>query len=268
MNRPGVSVVVAAFNEGPVLLVALERILACLDSAQDRLDFELLVVDDGSSDETPALLREFSAVQDGRVRVLTHETNRGLVAAMETGCRAASKETIAYLDADLSYEPAVVEALVLAKQASDAAVAIASPYMPGGKVQHVPFDRLIASRVANWILRRCSGGRLSTFTGMVRAYDASTLRALFSRPQVGEFNAWAVAALIEADRRIVEIPAALVWPPERHAAAPRLSWQKLYDRIGEVVVTARYLLGACRRSTMLRTGTLVLAARPTRPYFS
>jgi hypothetical protein len=103
---------------------------------------------------------------------------------------------------------------------------------------------------------------------MVRAYDAVTLRALFARTPVGEFNSWVVAALIEADSRIVEIPAALVWPPERHAAAPRLSWLKLYNRVGEVVITAGYLLGACRRSTMLRTGTLVLAARPTRPYFS
>jgi dolichol-phosphate mannosyltransferase len=268
MDPRSVSVIVAAYNEGPNLIVTLDRILAALTAAEGPLDFELLVVDDGSSDETPVALGEYSAAHAGLVRVITHEQNRGLVAAMQTGCAAASKPTVVYLDADLSYEPAMVEKLLQAKTASGAAAAIASPYMAGGEVAHVPFDRLVASRVANWILSRCSGGKLSTFTGMVRAYDTAILRELFLEPTIGEFNSWAIAALIRDDRQIVEVPAKLEWPPERYEAASRLTFANLRRRARLVVETASFLAQACRHSKSLKTGTLVLTWQPTRPYIS
>jgi len=268
MPKYPVSVVVAAYNEGSGLFEIVDRILADLTRASERLDFELLVVDDGSSDATAAMLARFSAERPGAIRVLTHPVNHGLVAAMRTGCEAATKATVAYLDADLSYRPEIVERLVAAKAESGAAVAIASPYMPGGTVSRVPLDRLIASRVGNWILSRCSGGRLSTFTGMVRAYDTAVLRELFTRKPVGEFNSWVIAALIQDERRIVEIPADLAWPPERYAASPRMSLESLVRRCGQVVATADFLWAACRRSKTLKTGTLVLSAQPTRPYIS
>ena len=267
MVRHSVSVVVAAYNEGRDLIVALERILVQL-AASERLDFELIVVDDGSSDETPQVLEKFSASRPGELRVLTHEVNQGLVAAMRTGCAGATKSTVVYLDADLSYAPSIVERLVEAKAATGAAVAIASPYMPGGVVAQVPLDRLVASRAANWLLSRCCSGRFSTFTGMVRAYDTATLRDLFALEPVGEFNTWALAALIESGREIVEIPAELIWPAERYAAAPRLSAGKLLARTREVVATFEYLSAACRRGRNLNTGTLVLPGQPTRPYIS
>jgi glycosyltransferase involved in cell wall biosynthesis len=268
MNPRSVSVIVAAYNEGPNLIVALDRIITVLSAAENPLDFELLVVDDGSSDETPRALREYSAGKPGFVRVITHDVNQGLVAAMRTGCEAASKPTIVYLDADLSYEPSMVEKLLAAKAASGASAAIASPYMEGGQVAHVPFDRLLASRVANWILSRCSGGKLSTFTGMVRAYDTAVLQQLFTEQPVGEFNSWAIAALILADRPIVEVPAKLEWPPERYEAASRLTFASLSRRAQLVVETASFLAKACRHSKSLKTGTLVLTGQPTRPYIS
>ena len=187
MTLKGYSVVVAAFNEGRGLTDTLDQILSRLGT--------------------------FSyAARPGQLRVIHHAANAGLVAAMRTGCAAARYETVVFLDADLSYAPDVVEALLEAKAASGATAALASPYMVGGRCENVPFDRLAASRVANWILSRCSGGKLSTFTGMVRAYDTAILRDLFTRPAVGEFNTWVVASLIASDRSLVEVPATLALP--------------------------------------------------------
>jgi glycosyltransferase involved in cell wall biosynthesis len=252
-----ISIVLAAYNEGLTLRGSLERIVSVM--REGTLEWELIAVDDGSSDETAGVLREFSVFWPGVLRTVTHPQNRGLVAAMKTGAEAARLATVVYLDADLSYEPSIVAQLVAAKTATGAAVAVASPYMRGGRVGNVPLDRLIASRGANWLLALCAGGRMHTFTGMVRAYDAEVLRELFSRAPVGEFNTWAIAACVEADRRIVEIPAALIWPRERYAAPSRISARKLVERAKLVLVTARYLLGACRRSKLLKTGTLVLS---------
>jgi glycosyltransferase involved in cell wall biosynthesis len=264
MAAVSVSIVLAAYNEGPTLRVALERVISILSGS--GLRWELLVVDDGSSDGTGMLLREFSASRPGILSVFTHSENAGLVAAMRTGAAAAQMETVVYLDADLSYDPSIVAELLAAKVSTGAAVAVASPYMRGGTVANVPSDRLVASRGANWILARCAGGRMHTFTGMVRAYDTVILRELFTKPVVGEFNTWAIAACIEADLRVVEIPAALVWPPERYASPSRISPRKLLERAKLVLVTAGFLLGACRRSKLLRTGTLVLSDKPAGPY--
>jgi glycosyltransferase involved in cell wall biosynthesis len=264
MSAASLSVVLAAYNEGPTLRVALDRVVSVL--ATGASTWELIVVDDGSSDDTASVLKEYSASRPGFLRVLTHPQNRGLVAAMRTGAEAARMQTVVYLDADLSYAPEIVARLAEARLASGAQVAVASPYMRGGEVRNVPLDRLLASRGANWLLARCAGGRLHTFTGMVRAYDAAVLRELFLRPAIGEFNTWAIAACIESNRRIVEIPAALIWPRERYAAPSRISARKLLERAKLVLVTASFLIGACQRSTLLKTGTLVLSQEPRGPY--
>ena len=67
--------------------------------AQTFTDFEFLVVDDGSADETPDILARY-AIQDRRVRILTNERNLGLIASLNKGLAAASGELIARMDAD------------------------------------------------------------------------------------------------------------------------------------------------------------------------
>jgi glycosyltransferase involved in cell wall biosynthesis len=265
MTPQGCSVVVAAFNEGRDLTVTLDRILSQLATASVSACCELIVVDDGSTDCSPAILDEYVGSRPGQLKLIRHEKNAGLVASMRTGARAAQYDTVLFLDADLSYAPEIIERLLEAKAASGASLALASPYMKGGHTANVPFDRLAASRVANWILSCCSGGKLSTFTGMVRAYDTATLLDLFDRPVVGEFNTWALATLIAGDFPVVEVPATLAWPPERRAGARRLTLANLFDRAQDVVVTAGYLSTACRISKTFKTGTLVLTSQPTRP---
>jgi glycosyltransferase involved in cell wall biosynthesis len=265
MMTKGYSVVVPAFNEGRDLNDALDQILARLEKSRYATPYELIVVDDGSSDCSPALLDEFASQHVGVLKVVRHAQNAGLTAAMRSGARAAAFDTVVFLDADLSYAPEIVEALLEARALSGASVALASPYMHGGHNANVPFDRLAASVVANWILSACSGGRLSTFTGMVRAYDTEILQKLFERPVVGEFNSWALATLIAEDHPVVEVPATLAWPPERRMGGRRMRLGSFLSRTADVVASAAYLFSACRRSTKLKTGTLVLRFQPTRP---
>jgi hypothetical protein len=76
-----------------------------------------------------------------------------------------------------------------------------------------------------------------------------------------------VAALLASGQSVVEIPAALVWPPERFAAPSRLSAAKLWERALLVIETARMLRSSLRDiSVPLRSGTLVLSARTSGPF--
>lgn len=90
-SAPKVSVIIPTFNRARYLTEAVESVLG-----QTFSDLELIVVDDGSTDETPALL---ARVTDPRLRVLRQE-NRGISAAMNAGLRAARGHYVARLDSD------------------------------------------------------------------------------------------------------------------------------------------------------------------------
>lgn len=93
MPAPDISVVLSVFNGARHLDEALQSVLT-----QTGVAFELIAVDDGSTDETPRLLREWAA-RDERLRVIV-QPNRGLTKALIAGCAAARGRLIARQDAD------------------------------------------------------------------------------------------------------------------------------------------------------------------------
>ncbi|MBD5634272.1 MAG: glycosyltransferase family 2 protein [Candidatus Eremiobacteraeota bacterium] len=265
MDLPAFSVVVPTFNEEAGIGAVLGRLLAHVALLRARYAIDVVVVDDGSGDRTLEALHKFSADSDAGLTIVAHERNAGLVAAMRTGAAAAKSDTVVFLDADLSYSPEILEPLVLARNRGSAAAALASPYMRGGRVANVPFVRLAASVGANWILTRCARGRLHTFTGMVRAYDRAAFLAIGERAYVGEFNAWAVAALVADGKPVVEIPAALIWPVERYASPSRMTVRDFWTRLVLVAESARVINDAFSRERP-QVGTLVLSGRTSSPF--
>jgi cellulose synthase/poly-beta-1,6-N-acetylglucosamine synthase-like glycosyltransferase/peptidoglycan/xylan/chitin deacetylase (PgdA/CDA1 family) len=101
--EPPVSIVVPAFNEA----AGVERAVRSL-AASDYPEFEVVVVDDGSTDGTGELV---DALRLDRVQVL-RETNRGKAAALNTGIAATRHELIAAVDADTLFEPGTLQRLV------------------------------------------------------------------------------------------------------------------------------------------------------------
>jgi dolichol-phosphate mannosyltransferase len=266
MSLERFSVVVPAFNEAPGIASVLTRLSAHLASLRPQYEIETIVVDDGSTDGTADIVAEHCTANDPSVRLIRHDRNAGLIAAMRTGASSSGFETVVFLDADLSYRPEIVEPLVRARLDAHAKAALASPYMPGGYVANVPPVRLIASRAANAVLRLVARSRLHTFTGMVRAYDREAFLQLATRDVVGEFNTWAVGALLADGHEVVEIPAALVWPAERSSAASRYHFKELVRRFFLVVVTSRMLAGAVRMAeTKARARTFALSRSTSGP---
>ncbi len=96
---PLVSVVIPAYNRASKIGPAVESVLS-----QSFRDLEVIVVDDGSKDGTPAAARALIA-RDARVRVIELGTNRGAQAARNAGIRAAAGEWIAFLDSDDQWLP-------------------------------------------------------------------------------------------------------------------------------------------------------------------
>jgi glycosyltransferase involved in cell wall biosynthesis len=110
-SSPDLSIVMPVFDEAPTVERALDAVLG----VDLGLSFELIVVDDGSTDGTQRILGERE--WNGPARLLTHDRNRGKGAAVRTGIATARGTVTTIFDADLEYDPtdlALVVAPVLA----------------------------------------------------------------------------------------------------------------------------------------------------------
>jgi glycosyltransferase involved in cell wall biosynthesis len=103
VSAPGFTAVLAAFNEEDWVAAAIRSVLA-----QTRKDFELVVVDDGSTDRTSEVVRGFQ--DDPRVRLIGQQ-NRGLAAALNTAIAAGEAPYIAMIDADDLWMPTYLETM-------------------------------------------------------------------------------------------------------------------------------------------------------------
>ncbi|MEM6654576.1 MAG: WecB/TagA/CpsF family glycosyltransferase [Planctomycetota bacterium] len=166
--RP-VSVVVPLFNEA-----------ACVDGLMDSLgrlesllarsyDLEFVLVDDGSTDDTVARLRPIVADLP-RYRLIRHEQNRGISAAIFTGIKQATHETVASIDADGSYDLSILQGMLPLTTAATPMVT-ASPYHPLGGVEGAPGWRIALSRGASGIYSLVMPQRLNCYTACFRTYN-------------------------------------------------------------------------------------------------
>ena len=108
---PGISVFFPAYNDGGTIGSMVTEAIATLKRLTD--DYEVIVVNDASSDRTQEVLEELSDVYP-QLRVVRHEKNRGYGGALRSGFAAASKELVFYTDGDAQYDVRELEALFAA----------------------------------------------------------------------------------------------------------------------------------------------------------
>lgn len=94
IKAPKVSVLMPVFNSSRYIKESVESVLS-----QSFNDFEFVIVDDGSTDETPAILEEY-ALQDNRIRIIRNEKNMGIVYALNRGLKVCHGDYIVRMDAD------------------------------------------------------------------------------------------------------------------------------------------------------------------------
>jgi len=170
--------VLPSYNEAENLPPLLDRVRAAWSG---RFPFRVLVVDDGSRDETASVAE--AAAHRLPVEVIRHGHNRGLAAAIRTGIheaceRAADTDVIVTMDADNSHPPElVVEMLTHLEAGYD--LVIASRFVRGGKEEGVPWRRRMLSRAAGLVFRcMCPIPGVRDYTTGFRAYRATLLKEL------------------------------------------------------------------------------------------
>ena len=154
MAHPRLSIVIPAYNESARIGDALERILACIQSRD--WDAEVLVVNDGSSDSTAAIVQQWMANHE-RLHLVENDGNRGKGYSVRNGLLQAAGEIVMFTDADLSAPMEEAERLIQAIDAG-ADVALGSRWLDKQKqTLHQPLYRRFFGRCFNWVTRTVMG---------------------------------------------------------------------------------------------------------------
>jgi dolichol-phosphate mannosyltransferase len=157
-----VSVVVPALNEAANLPKLLPQIDAAIGS---RWSYEVLVIDDGSTDGTPVVCEQLSRQFPVRLHVRPNPT-AGLSGAVLEGFARAAGETLVVMDADLQHPPERLPALLEALDEPGVEVSLGSRYVTGGSTaSRWGVFRWINSRVATFLARPFSGGTSDPMSG-------------------------------------------------------------------------------------------------------
>ena len=192
---PKYSIVVPFHNEEENVPRLYDRLTSVMEAVGDS--FELVFVDDGSSDGTFRILQDILAV-DSRVTIVKLRRNFGQTSALAAGFDNAQGEYIIAMDGDLQHDPDDIPLFI---EKIDEGYDVVS----GWRKQRIDnfVMRRIPSRIANWLMAKLSGVDIHDFGTTFKAYRADIIKQI---PLYGELHRFIPALASWLGASIVEIP--------------------------------------------------------------
>lgn len=183
------SIVIPAYNEAAGVEKTLRTITGYLDA--QAYDSEVIVVDDGSTDETASILGEYSKSHPS-VRVFRHHPNTGKGASVRRGVLEARGRYVFFMDADLSVPIDELTGALAALSGSDAPILIGSRKVPGARIEwRQPRFRECLGNGFTWLARLLLWRTIVDFTCGFKGFRRDEARVLF---QLQQRDDWAFDA--------------------------------------------------------------------------
>src|ERR671936_880083 len=192
---PKYSIVFPLHNEEENVTDLYDRLKVVMETHGES--FEIVLVDDGSSDQTFAMLREIAAV-DSRVTVVKLRRNFGQTAGLAAGFDNARGDYVIAMDGDLQHDPSDIP-MFLEK------IAEGYDIVSGWRKQRIDnlWLRRIPSRIANWMMAKLSGVEIHDFGTTFKAYRREILEQV---PLYGELHRFIPALASWHGASIIEVP--------------------------------------------------------------
>jgi glycosyltransferase involved in cell wall biosynthesis len=209
-----ISIIMPAFNEVDTIESVLNELESYMKNYTGETDWEIIVVNDGSSDNTMDILNNLKKSREW-LKVVDLVFNCGRGKALRAGLAEAAGDTIVSLDADLSYAPYHIERLVDKMEKENADIVLASAYGKGGTVRNVPANRLLISRLGNKVLSYMFGGNISVLTCLARAYKREFMQRLDLHSEDKDVHLEILYKARMLGGKIIEVPADLYWREDK-----------------------------------------------------
>lgn len=235
-----VSVVIPVYNEAESLQTLYQALHAALDN--QPFSWEVVLVDDGSKDESVAKLQELAKMDPEHMVIVEFRRNFGQTAAMSAGIDEARGEVIVLMDADLQNDPADIP-MMLDKMAEG--YDVVSGWRANRQDNFT--TRTFPSRIANALISRVTGVHLHDYGCSLKAYRREVITGF---KLYGEMHRFIPAYANMVGARIVEVPV-------RHHARQFGEAKYGLERIGKVILdlfTVKFLASYSRKPIYLFGG--------------
>lgn len=194
VENPHLSVVVLVYNEFDSVEPLHRELMGVLETL--GTSFEVVYIDDGSSDGSTERLSGIAS-RDGRVRVVSFRRNFGQTAAVQAGIDHSRGAVLVFLDGDMQNDPHDIPHLL---EKIDEGYDVVSGWR---RDRHDAASRVIPSRIANWVIARVTGVRLSDFGCTLKAYRREVIEGV---KLYGEMHRFIPVYSAVIGARITEIP--------------------------------------------------------------
>lgn len=146
-----VSIIIPTYNEAKNLPLLVEEIFSSLD--KNKIDAELIIVDDNSPDGTGAVAEELMKINP--LKVVRRAGKMGLGSAVIRGFKESNRQYLGVMDADLSHDPAILNNLVASLEQYD--IVTGSRFSSGSRVENWPASRKLLSHIGVYLARFLTG---------------------------------------------------------------------------------------------------------------
>ncbi len=199
-----ITIFLPAYNEEEVIEKAINKIFSEINLEY----YEVLVIDDGSTDKTLEILKKLTKKYK-ELRIISHEKNKGLGGAIKTGIKNAKGIILITMDADMTH-PLDSIPLMINKIEQGNDMCIASRYVRGGGMVNVPYWRVLLSQLANKIFSIIYGTKLTDLTSGYRAYKTKAIQELKLEQRGFAIQLEISVKMIKRKAKITEVPLILI----------------------------------------------------------
>jgi glycosyltransferase involved in cell wall biosynthesis len=225
MRPIGVSFLIPAYNEAATILEVLERIDAL------GLDVEIVVVDDGSTDDTAAIVAAFAG-RHPEVQLL-RQPHRGKGSAVRLATTRVTKEIAVIQDADMEYDPADVIALIAPIQRGVADVVYGSRLSGGAPQRAYLFWHLVGNRFLSLLTGVLFNTTLSDMETGYKAFRSEVLRSLRLTRDDFAIEPEITGEVCRRNLRIYEMP--IAYYGRTYAEGKNITWRDGFKAVGVLI---------------------------------
>jgi glycosyltransferase involved in cell wall biosynthesis len=213
---PEISVVIPCYNEESTIEAILARVHAC-----EIADKEVIVVDDASTDATSSKLQALA--QDGELRIIRHERNRGKGAALRTGFRAARGDVVIVQDADLEYDPREYPKLLAPIREGKADVVYGSRFAGGESHRVLYFWHYAANKILTLFSNMFTNLNLTDMETCYKAFRREIIDKIDLREERFGFEPEFTAKVARLGCRIYEV--GISYSGRTYAEGKKIGWR-------------------------------------------
>jgi len=219
MTTPDLSIIIPAYNEEALIASTLDGLQTYLSARPEQ--FEIIVVDDGSQDQTVASIRAWKNRSSTDLRLLVNQKNMGKGFSIRRGVLESRGRHVIFVDADLPYDLYAIDDFLKALR-SGCDLAIGSRVLPGSEVRGVPALRYAAGQVFSWMVQAVLFRGLPDTQCGFKSFTSAAAKEIFRRLTIGGFGFDVEMLFVARKLKFAIQPIAVHMIEHRHRSRVRL----------------------------------------------